>query len=188
MAVPAGLHAMGALWSLFYKQADESGADGAEGDDGTFASGVHKPNNSNNSNNSRVLDAETHSASPLDQMVQRVRDVLPQVPVDVIRRDLTVTGCVEESITRLLDGSVKYTPETVASSSSSCNASLPNVSNVSNVPHQPLDAANISLNTAAKTFGKNAADRMKSYAERKQALIDAARLRYIAKHGLAQAK
>lgn len=44
----------------------------------------------------------------------------------------------------------------------------------------------VSMSTAAKTFGKSAAERMTSFETRKAQLIENARKRYIEKHGLTE--
>lgn len=47
-------------------------------------------------------------------------------------------------------------------------------------------SSTISMSTAAKTFGKSAAERMTSFETRKAHLIENARRRYIEKHGLTE--
>lgn len=47
-------------------------------------------------------------------------------------------------------------------------------------------ASTISMSTAAKSFGKSAAERMTSFETRKAQLIENARRRYIEKHGLTE--
>ncbi|KAG9461779.1 hypothetical protein GDO78_015761, partial [Eleutherodactylus coqui] len=44
-------------------------------------------------------------------MAQRVKEVLPQVPLSVIHQDLVQTGCVDATITNLIEGRVPYVPE-----------------------------------------------------------------------------
>lgn len=132
------------------------------------------------SNQTTATTTQTRISPQLDQMAQRVKEVLPQVPLVVIRRDLAITANVDESITRLLDGSVTYTPEAVASSSQASTSSR-------QTPVIPVaqkmnyDGPPLSLNAAAKSFGKNATERMKSYEERKALLIEACRQRYLSK-------
>lgn len=137
----------------------------------------------------------------LDYMTSRVKDVLPQVPLDVIRRDISVTANVDETITRLLDGTVRYSPvevssvkkktPTVAPSSppSSTSKEVSSPTTVSNDAsssykqgerHQPRQSL---LITAASSFAKTPSERHKSFEERKQLLIDACRQRYLEKHG-----
>ena len=134
-----------------------------------------------NTSNGRSALSSSNVSPQLEQMAQQVKDVLPQVPLHVIRRDLTVTANVDESITRLLDGTVSYSPEST-NSSSTVQTVLPKIDPCT------LNAESLSLNTAAKSFGKNANDRMKSYEERKQALIEASRLRYISKNTVNEVK
>jgi len=123
--------------------------------------------------------------SQIDMMLTRVRDVLPQVPIEVIRRDLLITASVDETITRLLDGTVTYVPLAQASTSASTSASPFKESTslqLASVQAAKLDAASLpSLHVPASSFSKSPTERMKSYQERKQALIDAARIRYMHK-------
>lgn len=113
----------------------------------------------------------TTSSSEVQIMCCRVKEVLPQVPIDVIRRDLRITGDVDETITRLLDGTVKYTPQTATTPSSQSEST----DETSGTPVP-------SLSTAASSFGKDSRERMKSLEERKKLLIQASRTRYLAKH------
>lgn len=161
------------------------------------------------------------SPQQLDLMASRVKEVLPQVPLDVIRRDISQTANVDETITRLLDGTVSYQPLLVISekektspslsSEAGATSSLPkqmssnsltspsslssttsssresNVSSSSSPSTPPSSSLNQSfppLSTAASTFGKTPDERHTSFEERKRLLIEAAKQRYLAKHGL----
>jgi ancient ubiquitous protein 1 len=128
-------------------------------------------------------------------MAQRVKEVLPQVPLNVIKRDLAITTNVDETITRVLDGTVSYRPEVVATvslkpsgSSSSSTLLSTNLRTCTQSGAVASSSELPSLNTAASSFPKNANDRMKSYKERKQALVEASRARYLQKHGLVLAE
>ncbi|XP_019479124.1 PREDICTED: ancient ubiquitous protein 1 isoform X2 [Hipposideros armiger] len=49
----------------------------------------------------------------LATLAQRVKEVLPHVPLVVIQRDLARTGCVDLTITNLLEGAVAFMPEDI---------------------------------------------------------------------------
>ncbi|XP_034809322.1 lipid droplet-regulating VLDL assembly factor AUP1 isoform X3 [Pan paniscus] len=49
----------------------------------------------------------------LATLAQRVKEVLPHVPLGVIQRDLAKTGCVDLTITNLLEGAVAFMPEDI---------------------------------------------------------------------------
>nr|XP_030733533.1 ancient ubiquitous protein 1 isoform X3 [Globicephala melas] len=49
----------------------------------------------------------------LATLAQRVKEVLPHVPLGVIQRDLVRTGCVDLTITNLLEGAVTFMPEDI---------------------------------------------------------------------------
>jgi len=109
------------------------------------------------------------------RMAQQVKDVLPDVPLNVIARDLAKTNCIDTTITNLLE-----TPEESPEEASAASAFGP--------PRHSWDSsAPIStVKSAAKTFGKSPTDRHLSLQERKDALYSFARRRYIEKHGLDQ--
>ncbi|CAB1325332.1 unnamed protein product [Coregonus sp. 'balchen'] len=86
----------------------------------------------------------------ISRMAQQVKEVLPDIPLSIITRDLVQTNCVDTTITNLLESTEEF----------------------------PLPAA--------KSFGKSPVDRRMSLQERKEALYEFARRRYIEKHGLEQ--
>ncbi|XP_056143355.1 lipid droplet-regulating VLDL assembly factor AUP1 [Lampris incognitus] len=108
------------------------------------------------------------------RMAQQVKDVLPDVPLNVITRDLVKTNCVDTTITNLLENSDDSPSEAAGaaafgpsrSSSSFSSGSLP------------------AVKPATTSFGKSPVDRHLSLQERKEALYNFARRRYIEKHGL----
>ncbi|XP_070693315.1 lipid droplet-regulating VLDL assembly factor AUP1 [Pempheris klunzingeri] len=109
------------------------------------------------------------------KMAQQVKDVLPHVPLNVIVKDLAKTNCVDTTITNLLENKEETQMEATGTStfgssrnSSYCSGSSP------------------TIKPAAKTFGRSPADRHLSLQERKEALYNFARRRYIEKHGLDQ--
>ena len=126
----------------------------------------------------------------INQMAVKVKEILPQVPLKTIETDLRVTTDIDETIARLLDGVLSFQPEAVAILSSPAAGVTSTSSNDSNNGKRSDDevitsnGVPASFNTAAKNFGKSPIERMQSYKERKKALIDAARERYIKKHGL----
>ncbi|XP_069833158.1 lipid droplet-regulating VLDL assembly factor AUP1 [Dendropsophus ebraccatus] len=101
-------------------------------------------------------------------MAQRVKEVLPQVPLSVIHRDLAQTGCVDATITNLIEGRVPYVPE----------------------PESPA-GSETPRRTASKPipkgFARRPEDRHLSLQERKEALYEYARRRYLEKFGGAAA-
>ncbi|XP_029963631.1 lipid droplet-regulating VLDL assembly factor AUP1 [Salarias fasciatus] len=109
----------------------------------------------------------------LDKMAQQVKDVLPHVPLSVIKKDLAKTDCVDTTITNLLENKEEAGFE--ATGTSTFGASR--TSSYSS-------GSATTLKSAAKTFGKSPADRHLSLQERKEALYNFARRRYIEKHGL----
>jgi len=151
-----------------------------------------------------VLNEIMSQSLDLFSMAHTVKNVLPQVPIDVIRRDLIITNNVDETIARLLDGTVYYDMETEVLPPASVNEvkdvkldekkDTPKASNdVSShnkessnaVNNEPLKTISpMSFNTKAATFEKDPHERMKSYQERKQKLLEVAREHYIEKHGL----
>ncbi|KAM3910230.1 lipid droplet-regulating VLDL assembly factor AUP1 isoform 2-T2 [Leptodactylus fuscus] len=95
-------------------------------------------------------------------MAQRVKEVLPQVPVAVILRDLAQTGCVDATITNLIEGRVPYVPEEESSREAGAreaNCKIP------------------------RGFARRPEDRHLSLQERKEALYHHARRRYLEKFG-----
>ncbi|KAM8848238.1 lipid droplet-regulating VLDL assembly factor AUP1 [Synchiropus picturatus] len=106
------------------------------------------------------------------KMAQQVKDVLPHIPLNVITRDLVKTNCVDTTITNLLENKDESQAEASGTSfeapksSSYCSTSA------------------ATIKPAAKCFGKSPADRHLSFQERKEALYNFARRRYIEKHGL----
>lgn len=106
----------------------------------------------------------------LAKMAQQVKDVLPHVPLSVITKDLAKTNCVDTTITNLLENKEEASME---ASGTSTFSSL----SYSSAP---------TIKPAAKTFGKSPTDRHLSLQERKEALYNFARRRYMEKHGLPQ--
>lgn len=104
------------------------------------------------------------------RMALQVKEVLPDIPLSVITRDLVETNCVDTTITHLLERAEEF------STAASFGSSRPSSSSA---------AAPAPIYTpASKAFGKSPIERHMSLQERKDALYDYARRRYIEKHGL----
>nr|XP_012417209.1 PREDICTED: ancient ubiquitous protein 1 isoform X2 [Odobenus rosmarus divergens] len=105
----------------------------------------------------------------LAALAQRVKEVLPHVPLGVIQRDLARTGCVDLTITNLLEGAVAFMPEDITEGTQSLpTASTPKFPSSGPVTPQPT----------ALTFAKSSWARQESLQERKQALYEYARRRF----------
>ncbi|XP_006872488.1 PREDICTED: LOW QUALITY PROTEIN: ancient ubiquitous protein 1 [Chrysochloris asiatica] len=105
----------------------------------------------------------------LSTLAQRVKEVLPHVPLGVIQRDLARTGCVDLTITNLLEGAVAFMPEDITEGTQSLpTASVPKFPSSGPVTPQPT----------ALTFAKSSWARQESLQERKQALYEYARRRF----------
>lgn len=108
---------------------------------------------------------QTPPSTAASHMAQRVKEVLPQVPLSVIHQDLAQTGCVDATITNLIEGRVPYVPEQESQTEGE-------------VPGRAAGCKPIS-----KGFARRPEDRHLSLQERKEALYDYARRRYLEKFG-----
>ncbi|BES96969.1 Ancient ubiquitous protein 1 [Nesidiocoris tenuis] len=113
------------------------------------------------------------SSAALMRMTHQVAEVLPNVPHDVIMRDLSRTGSVDLTISNILEGVVNYTPQ---------NASPPPSQIPSRSPSSTLQCTSRGFD--APIFSKYSLDRMASFQERKAKMVAEARQRYIEKKGL----
>lgn len=111
----------------------------------------------------------------LAKMAQQVKDVLPHVPLNVITKDLAKTNCVDTTITNLLENKEDAAMEDTGTSTFGASRTSP----------YSTESAS-TLKPAAKLFGRSPADRHLSLQERKEALYNFARRRYMEKHGLDQ--
>lgn len=123
----------------------------------------------------------------LIEMINEVKAVLPNVPLDLIRHDLIITKNVDLTINRILEGSINYIPELknlYSSSKSYGNEKSQNVKCLFNMPlkKEASFQNSISLNTEASSFEKTPENQFKSYEERKALFIKNAKMRYIHKH------
>ncbi|KAI5944181.1 lipid droplet-regulating VLDL assembly factor AUP1 isoform X1 [Manis javanica] len=103
-------------------------------------------------------------------LAQRVKEVLPHVPLGVIQRDLARTGCVDLTITNLLEGAVAFMPEDITKGTQTL-PTAPKFPSSGLVTPQPT----------ALTFAKSSWARQESLQERKQALYEYARRRFTEK-------
>ncbi|XP_050983387.1 lipid droplet-regulating VLDL assembly factor AUP1 isoform X2 [Labeo rohita] len=110
-------------------------------------------------------------------MAQQVKEVLPDVPLSVITRDLMHTNCVDTTITNLLESTDQFSSEAAVGT-----PSAPAKQAASSTP--AVTASTPNLKPAAKSFGRTPTDRHMSLQDRKEALYEYARRRYIEKHGL----
>uniref|UniRef100_A0A4W5PF07 Lipid droplet-regulating VLDL assembly factor AUP1 n=1 Tax=Hucho hucho TaxID=62062 RepID=A0A4W5PF07_9TELE len=114
----------------------------------------------------------------ISRMAQQVKEVLPDIPLGVITRDLVQTNCVDTTITNLLESTEEFPLEATGGATSAPGPSWRSLS---------FSAAFApTIKPAAKSFGKSPVDRHMSLQERKEALYEFARRRYIEKHGLEQ--
>ncbi|XP_076258322.1 lipid droplet-regulating VLDL assembly factor AUP1-like [Rhynchophorus ferrugineus] len=133
----------------------------------------------------RIHSGGSQISNPeLERMASLVKAVFPNIPIVAIYSDLAITRNIDTTITNILDGRVRYMPETQRStpSPSASQSVTPPAMKTSNIPASSTSFTQ--FNTAAMSFGKNANERTKSFKERKEQLIAAARRRYIEKHNL----
>ncbi|XP_010127691.1 PREDICTED: ancient ubiquitous protein 1, partial [Chlamydotis macqueenii] len=103
-------------------------------------------------------------------MAQRVKEVLPHVPLEVIRIDLAQTNCVDTTIANLLEGRVPFFPE-----STEADTDLPAPSTSQAAAGIRGSVAVPPSKPATKQFAKSPVERHLSLQERKRALYDYAR-------------
>ncbi|KAM6980890.1 lipid droplet-regulating VLDL assembly factor AUP1 [Aplochiton taeniatus] len=115
------------------------------------------------------------------RMAEQVQEVLPDVPFSLITRDLVQTNCVDATITNLLEMSDDSTSEAIGGQAF---GPFRNSTTVAAAPVPTITKTFCYPQTASKLFGKSPVDRHLSLQERKEALYEFARRRYIEKHGL----
>ena len=119
----------------------------------------------------------------IDEYSQKVKEILPQVPLNVIKEDIAITNNIDDTVERILNGVVKFEPEPQQqqqqSSSSVNDHSIQSTLNT-NIKISAIDNKNF----AAKTFGKTSSERVSSFQERKEQMYRMARIRYLRKRGL----
>ncbi|KFV14478.1 Ancient ubiquitous protein 1, partial [Pterocles gutturalis] len=105
-------------------------------------------------------------------MAQRVKEVLPHVPLKAIRTDLAQTNCVDTTIANLLEGRVPFFPESREAGSA---LPAPSTSQAAAASGTQGSGAVPSSKPATKQFAKSPVERHLSLQERKRALYDYAR-------------
>ncbi|NWI87147.1 AUP1 protein, partial [Pitta sordida] len=105
-------------------------------------------------------------------MAQQVKEVLPHVPLEVIRTDLAQTNCVDTTIANLVEGRVAFFPE---SQEAGTNLPAPSTSQAAAASGIQGSAAAPSAKPPTKQFAKSPVERHLSLQERKRALYDYAR-------------
>jgi len=134
--------------------------------------------------------------SEMDLLVNQVKGVLPNVPAQVIRQDLSLTKDVDLTITNILEGRVQYKAEepgveadravlpvqaTHKQSTSKSTSKSPQPAVITTGSKQSAAAP---ATTSSSSFGRTTAERHMTFAERKKALIETARQRYLEKNSL----
>ncbi|KAB7502541.1 Ancient ubiquitous protein 1 [Armadillidium nasatum] len=150
----------------------------------------------------RVAREEAMASNPfmspdINAMALQVREVLPHLPIEAIKRDLVQTRNVDMTITNFLEGNAgstvhsqnledSFSPEIDHRPTSSGDISPQSINSSSPFVGSGAsgDISLEDLNMAAKTFGTSATERIRSFEERKDKLIAMARQRYLQKHGL----
>ncbi|NWX93391.1 AUP1 protein, partial [Nothoprocta pentlandii] len=123
---------------------------------------------------SRVAGAGPSAAEDVRvaAMAQRVKEVLPHVPLEVISTDLAQTNCVDTTIANLLEGRVSFFPE---SKEATTDLPAPSTSQAAAASAFQGSMAVPSSKPATKHFAKSSVERHLSLQERKRALYDYAR-------------
>ncbi|KAL1491482.1 hypothetical protein ABEB36_012073 [Hypothenemus hampei] len=118
----------------------------------------------------------------LNRMASQVKEVFPHIPVSAIYNDLVITRSIDTTITNILEGRVRYVPEAMPTSTVVSIAEQSSSSPMKIGANTTGVLSPSQLNLAASSFGKTASERARSFQERKEQLIAAARRRYIKKH------
>ncbi|OTF69440.1 hypothetical protein BLA29_012712 [Euroglyphus maynei] len=118
-------------------------------------------------------------------MAIKVKEILPQVPMDVIKADIAITNNIDDTVERILNGVVKFEPEQSLAEKLDNNGQQSVLSTTMN--NNIKISAIENKNFAAKSFGKTSAERVSSFQERKAQMYRAARIRYLQKRGLLNA-
>lgn len=131
---------------------------------------------SSSSPQTRQYDSRVYSEA------QRIREILPHLPLNMIIRELGRShGNTEITIARLID--TYQSPSSAPSSfSQSPNSSFPVA--IVTPSSSSTSSRRRSSATSANQFNRSPTNRMTAFAERKQAFIEEARARYIEKHNL----
>ncbi|XP_061233476.1 lipid droplet-regulating VLDL assembly factor AUP1 isoform X2 [Neopsephotus bourkii] len=116
-------------------------------------------------------------------MARQVKEVLPHVPLEVIRIDLAQTNCVDTTIANLLEGRISFCPD---SKEAGTDLPAPATSQAPAASGVQGSAAEPSPKAAAKQFARSPVERHLSLQERKRALYDYARRRFAERSGAAR--
>ncbi|KAK2154213.1 hypothetical protein LSH36_274g01040 [Paralvinella palmiformis] len=114
---------------------------------------------------------------PFLQMAQQVKEVLPHVPLNIIRTDLALTKDVDLTITNILEGRVQFSPEEPGVEATPSTS----VANSSQQKQTSATTSPSDVSSGTTSFSKNSQDRHLSLADRKKALVENARRRYLEK-------
>nr|XP_027204026.1 ancient ubiquitous protein 1-like isoform X2 [Dermatophagoides pteronyssinus] len=128
--------------------------------------------------------------SKINDYSKKVKEILPQVPLDVIKADILITNNIDDTVERILNGIVKFIPEKQQQSSSVDEKLLldKDVPSTSSITSNDIKIPVVdNKNFGAKTFGKTSTERISSFQERKAQMYRMARIRYLQKRGLLNA-
>jgi len=110
------------------------------------------------------------------KMIEQIKNVLPQVPVKIIKNELESTKNVDLTIAHLLDGSIQYTPlsdEDQQKENKDIELKRKSIIQKAN------DAAKKAASATTPTSWK---DRQLSFQEKKKIMIENARVKYLELH------
>lgn len=108
------------------------------------------------SKNSSSKDENKSRPLSVDEMAIKVKEVLPQVPLNAIKSDIVITKNIDDTIERILNGQVKYTPE--VSKQESQTTAPPSTENSGTKTNSESGKL---FYCGASNFGKYASDRSK---------------------------
>jgi ancient ubiquitous protein 1 len=111
-------------------------------------------------------------SSAMDMMVSQVQNVLPHVPAHIICQDLNLTKDVDLTINNILEGRV-----------ASFLTEQPPVEAVRTGSPPPTETSLTGVSKPTASFPRTSAERHLTFAERKKAMLNSARQRYLEKHG-----
>ncbi|XP_067936544.1 lipid droplet-regulating VLDL assembly factor AUP1-like [Watersipora subatra] len=132
---------------------------------------------------SSARNAGQQLAPNLEAMVQHCKEVVPQVPLTVLRAEILRTEDSEATLSNIFEGNLQYEPETQPLTQSVSDSGGPKTH--TRATHDiDVTRSSGSQTYAAKVFAKQSNQREMSLSERKHAMLTEARLRYIKKHQL----
>lgn len=107
----------------------------------------------------------------IEKMLRQVKDVLPQIPHDVIRRDLAKSKSVDSTLTNFLEGRVMYLPLT----QDEIDAERKQLCDQETRANANAKKSSVGHGLASNTKGL-------SFEERKHIMIEESKMRYLEKH------